>query len=301
MTSERDDYDVFLDSWVPSAILRYATLPINLNDPVVRQHLVDDSTAEGDLVRTAYAPGHKAIAVLERALRAYEFFETHHAEWSAHFRDRVESAGVDAERLQAFTRYFRTLWIDGLNRRQGSGEMLSIKASIRDHDHFYHGMDTGQFVLENLKDGIPSMFTPAEMAAIFEANAGLMDAFIPDYLDHLGNAGPGSINELYVRRGVWMPGVDETRIERHYLSSYSFALTPVEQFAQTWTPTTRDSGVPSIFSAPLPAIQQRIVAFAPFIEGMDLSQLELVVAPPVERTPLQFLGTHGDIREFEFE
>jgi hypothetical protein len=43
------------------------------------------------------------------------------------------------------------------------------------------------------------------------------------------------------------------------------------------------------------------VAFAPFIEGMDLSQLELVVAPPIAPMPLRHLGEHGGIHEFEFD
>jgi hypothetical protein len=58
--------------------------------------------------------------------------------------------------------------------------------------------------------------------------------------------------------------------------------------------------VPSIFSAPLPAIQDRVVAFAPFIDGIDLSQLEFVIVPPVEEMPLQNDGVHGEIHEFSF-
>ena len=99
-----------------------------------------------------------------------------------------------------------------------------------------------------------------------------------------------------------MPAVPgPLREELHYLSSYSLALSPVEQFAQTWTNSTKNSGVPSIFSAPLPALQARAVAFAPFVEGMDLRQLELVVAPPVKPTQLIYRGTRGGIRDYEFE
>lgn len=58
--------------------------------------------------------------------------------------------------------------------------------------------------------------------------------------------------------------------------------------------------MPSLFSAPLPAVQQRAVAFALFIRGIDLRQLELVVAPLVERTPLIDHGEHSGIREFSF-
>lgn len=49
---------------------------------------------------------------------------------------------------------------------------------------------------------------------------------------------------------------------------------------------TKGSGVPCVFSVPLPALQNRIVPFALFIQGMDLQQLELVVASPVEPSRL---------------
>jgi hypothetical protein len=301
MKSGRDDYDVFLDSWEPGAILTYATLSPNLNDPVARQRMLDDSTGRADLPRSAYTPGIKLIAPPERALRGWEFFEAHHFEWSTHFRDRVENADIDADKLDLFIQSFSTLWVDGRSRRQDTPEMMGIKAAIREHDRAYHLRHAGRFVLAPVDDDIAPTFTPTEMAAIFEANASLLDVLIPDYLDHLGNNGPTSINEIYVRRGVYMPSVSELRTELHYLSSYSFALGPVEQFAQTWTNATRDAGVPSIFSAPLPAVQKRVVAFAPFIAGMDLRQLELVVAPPIEPTPLRCLGEHGGIHEFEFQ
>jgi len=147
MMSERDDYDVFLDTWEPGAILNYATLPPNLNDPVARQRLLDDSTGAADLIRTVYAPGMKVIEDPERALRGYDFFERHHAKWSAHFRDRVESTGVDADKLDAFIKNFATRWVDGRRRRQDSPQMMGIKASIRDHDRVYHAQYAGRFVL----------------------------------------------------------------------------------------------------------------------------------------------------------
>lgn len=179
--------------------------------------------------------------------------------------------------------------------------MLAIKASIRDYDRLCHS-GARQFVTNEVDDGVPALLTPAEMRAIFEANSGLIDAFMPDYVDYLGRDGPGCLDDLYVRRGVYMPSVvaAEFRRELHYLSSYSLTVGPVEQFARTWTPVTRDNGTPTIFSAPLPAIQDRIVALAPFIEGMDLSQLEFVVAPPIEEMPLRDDGEYNGIREFSF-
>lgn len=178
--------------------------------------------------------------------------------------------------------------------------MLAIKASIRDYDRKCHPNLADRYVINPVDPAVQPLFTLEETAAIFQANCGLIDALLPDYVDHLGHEGPGALGDLYVRRGVYMPSVDGVRRELHYLSSYSLSLGPVEQFAQTHTPSTQGKGMPSIFSAPLPAIQDRIVAFAPFVDGMDLGQLEFVVAPPVERTPLQDDGEHGGIREFSF-
>lgn len=61
-----------------------------------------------------------------------------------------------------------------------------------------------------------------------------------------------------------------------------------------------DSGCVISFSAPLPALQTRTVAFAPFIAGMDLSQLEILVATPVEEVPLIAGQEQGGIHEYEF-
>ena len=49
MTAERDDYDVFLDSWEPGPLLEHATLAPNINDPLARQRPLEDSTGAADL------------------------------------------------------------------------------------------------------------------------------------------------------------------------------------------------------------------------------------------------------------
>ncbi|MBX5218770.1 hypothetical protein HJC04_00110 [Rhizobium sp. NLR8a] len=298
--NDLDDYDVFLETWEPGERLRHLTLPQNLRDPYMRQRLLDDSSGVAPVERVPFATGPKVMASDELIIRSHDFFKDSQKKWSAEFNDYVLGKGVAPAKLDTFLSGFTELWVDGLKRRQDSPEILAIKASIRDFDQFCYPSQAGRFVINAVDQSVVPLFTPAEMAAIFQANNGLIEAFLPDYLDHLGHEGPGSLDELYVRRGVYMPTQDAFRRELHYLSSYSLGLGPVEQFAQTWTPATRGSGIPSIFSAPLPAIQDRVVAFAPFIENMDLSQLEFVVAPPVEEMPLEDHGMFGNIREFSF-
>jgi len=178
--------------------------------------------------------------------------------------------------------------------------MIAIKASIRDFDRQFHRSCAGRFVINPVDDAAAALFTPTEMKEIFDANSSLIDAFFPDYLEHVSEDGLGSINRLFVRRGVRMPIIQKFRQELYELSSYSLSIGVVEQFAQTWTKATKDTGVSVILSAPLPAVQERVVAFAPFIYDMDISQLEFVVAPPIKTTCLMHSGTFGGIDELSF-
>jgi hypothetical protein len=61
--------------------------------------------------------------------------------------------------------------------------MLAIKASIRDYDHPNFA---DRYVINPVDPAIRPLFTLEEMAAIFEANFGLIDALLTDYVDHLG-------------------------------------------------------------------------------------------------------------------
>lgn len=301
MSDEQDDYEVFLDTWEPGERLRYATLPQNLADPVAQDRLLSDSTGAAPLTRTAFSPGLKVMDENEGEARLYTFFEERQEKWAEEFEDYLRSREISETKIDVYSKSFANHWVDGRKRRQDSAEMLAIKASIRDHDLKFHPRTAGKFVINQLDKAPSPLFTPDEMAIVFEANRGLLDAFLPDYSDMLDATLVGSSSDLHVRRGVLMPTIEKVRRELHYLSSYSLALGPVEQFAQTYTPATHKSGVPSIFSAPLPAIQTRIVAFAPFVKSMDLRQLELVVAPPIASTLLQHDGEFGGIHEFSFK
>lgn len=303
MTTKRDEYDVFLDTWEPSEILEHVTLASNLHDHIARDRLLTDSTGVGKLERTPYSSGFKIMSRTEEKLRLYDFFASHQADWSQDFRERLIDNGLDDQKVTDFIRAFSELWTDGKQRRQDSPEMMSIKAAIQQHDRKYARHHAGKFVLNEVPSSVQPTLDALEMKVIFKTNTDMLEHYLQDYITELRDDGPGSINHLYVRRGVYMPPsvLSEQRVELHYLSSYSLSLGPTEQFAQTWTPETAGNGVASIFSAPLPALQKRVVAFAPFIQGMDLRQLELVTAPPVEPTQLHYRGEYGGIHDYEFE
>ncbi|RUX80436.1 hypothetical protein EOA25_37985, partial [Mesorhizobium sp. M2A.F.Ca.ET.040.01.1.1] len=222
MTIERDDYDVFLDSWEPDEALRHASLSQNLDDPYIRKRFLDNSAGIAPFARTRFVNGQKVMDAEELVVRAYDFFRQRQETWADEFKDFVLSRDVPEEKLDTFVASFAQLWVDGKKRRQDSPTMRAIKASIRDFDRLRYRTYAGRFVAEIIDDSVQPLLTPEEMAAIFEANSGLIEAFVPDYIDHLGDNGAGSLGGLYVRRGVYMPPVDtRVRRERHYLSSYS--------------------------------------------------------------------------------
>jgi hypothetical protein len=246
VTEEPNDYDVFLETWKPSERLLYAELSQNQADPIAQDRLLMDSTGAAPLERTAYAPGLKVMDDKERRARLYSFFQERQDKWAAEFRDYLLSYEIPNEKIDAYEVGFAQHWVDGLKRRQDSVEMLAIKASVRDHDRAFHTKLAEQFVINSVDPAVQPLFTPEEMMIVFEANRGLIDAFLPDYVDQLGATFVETISDLYVRRGVYMPEIGSVRRELHYLSSYSLALGPVEQFAQTYPPAARGIGVASL-------------------------------------------------------
>lgn len=298
---EDDDYDVFLDGWEPSEALNYATLQQNLGDPYSYQKMLDDTSSSAKVRRNPNVTGtRKEMTTDESFARKFEFFKENQDVWAEHFCDYVLGKDVPISKLEVYLDSFKRLWVDGRSKRQNSNQMMEIKASIHAHDRAYYPISIKEFVINPVPSDVTALFKPWEMKAIFEANSGLIDALLPDYTDHLNSLGQSSQDDIYLRRGVCLPETPTIRKELNYLSSYSLAMGPVEQFAQTGAKSTQFPGQPMIFSAPVGAFQNRIVAFAGFITGMDLGQLEFVVAPPTQRMELRDCGRFGCIQELSF-
>ncbi|MCZ4260547.1 hypothetical protein O4G76_06785 [Limimaricola sp. G21655-S1] len=282
-----------LDEDFPCEIDRQNLLYITNESHLYDRHAIErfmKSAASGEPIRIAeYQPGKKEMDDEEKKYRSSGFFEKSQDEWSSIFFAQALGKGISEEALEDYILFFSRVWTDSAPR-QKSATSSRIKASIFNSDLERFKADAGRFCCErpDIKSLYPPqepLFTPGEIRKIFEINSRLLDVFIGSYLEELSDRFCTSINKLYVGRGVFQDGGDEVmRKERNYLSSYSIFLGPVEQFSQTHTKKTKDNGASVIYSAPLPAVQERVVAFAPFIKGMALDQLELVVAPPVHET-----------------
>ena len=119
------------------------------------------------------------MTATEVRLRKYEFFVEKQREWVRHFVDYL-SAHIPSKKIEAFMNAFATSWVDGMARRQDSDEMMSIKASIRDHDRVFHADASLAFVINKDIKPVRPLLEPDEMKAVFKANEALIESLIPN-------------------------------------------------------------------------------------------------------------------------
>lgn len=285
-TSAELEYEEFLDSWEPTDLLEHVTRDSNLFDPVALANLLADIEGTGTIPRKIKSSGYNGMCEGEAILRKLKFFEESQNHWSADFRERLLDEGVREDRVEAFITAMATIWTDG-GRRQTDIVMQRLKAGVYLHDLNFHAQYAGKYVINKPDDSLDPLFNPLEVQTLFEINERMLELHLAEYIEKVNGDREGSINQLYVRRGVCMPHAPKAHLEEaHYLSSYSLASGPVELFAQTQGKAPCN-GMPCIFAGPVPAIQSRVVAFAPFIAGMNLDQMEFVVAPPVRSIALK--------------
>lgn len=293
------------------AVVELAVLEKYLHDPAFINRFID-AAANGDseIARTSYYPKEKRIAPEEFCDGGYQFFNDKQEIYALEFYERLNKE-IEPSKVEQFLSAFGKLWVDGSTDRHSSKEMMGIKASIRDHDrHYYPKKHVFMNSKNSVPDSVAALFTPEEMHIVFNITSQLADTCIEDYLESRVDSDSNSINRIYLHRGIFFPAErinDSVLVEEHSLSSYSMAVTVPEVFAQTFTPTTKDTGEPAMFAAPYPIFNNRIVMFAPFMRGMKLGQLEVCVAPPIEVFPLRNLGCFSsgqpglNFHEYEFD
>lgn len=302
MPNDNRTYEEWLENWTPSRHLQHACLPANLDDPYAINRLREDVEAEGDVPRFAKSPGTYNAAPDDEALaRQLGFLQKHQAAWSQDFWGRMVSKGVRTDRLTTFINGMAEDWVKRYAVRQKSPVMLALKASIQAHDRFVHRGMAGHYVIDDSDFGVPPLFDCVETAQLFQVNMDILSYAMADYVEAVYGNHSGSTDRLFLRRGVCMPHEPTPdRVEASYLSSYSLSIGTTELFSQTKGSQFCDQ-IPCIFSCPIMAIHDRVIAFAPFIRNMSLDQMEFVVAPPVKTTPMKLHGTFSGIREYAFE
>lgn len=287
-----------------SQVLRLAILDKYIHDPTFTARFIDSAASEAHYIpRAPRGQGKKRLDEAEFRLGAFEHFHKCHDEASKELFERL-SKEIDEDKVLFFFDSMRKLWTDG-KARQTDPDMLRIKASIRDHDAAIRAPHV--FVRERVSSEIEPLFSPPEMAVVFQETSLVANRCMEDYLQSRSDWLEASINGVFLHRGIFpiKPIADQLHVELNYLSSYTLAPTVAEAFSQTQQRQPVGKVYPTIVSAPFPIFNNRIVAFAALIPGMDLDQVELVTAPPLDPLPLKFVGLFGgddiEFAEYEFD
>lgn len=289
-----------LESWTPPEYLLWATNELNLSDAFVFERMMSEGRASSH-IRVTHTPGVKTTSSDEDKYRKLDFFRSTQGEWSAEFRSRLE-AKIDPDLVSKFLNGITSEWIDGRKARHDSQIMQSLKASIQNYDREIHGSKAQEFVLEVIPNTVAPLFDVYDMRNLYEINSSMLEAYMGEYLVELNSHLISSISDLIVRRGIFAEKpTKEHLVELNLLSSYSLSLSASEQFAVTYTSRTKAIGEATIIGCAFPEIQNRVIAFAPFIPGMKIDQLELILPPPVNIAHLTPLKSWGEVTEYVFK
>lgn len=185
-------------------VVELAALEKYLHDPAFIERFVDAAANEkGVIGRTAYYTDEKKVSPEEFAASGYQFFYDHQGEYADEWESRLK-AEIEGGKVEKFIAAFGKLWVDGFKARHASPEMMSIKASIRDHDRYYYPrrhvfVNKANAILES----VVALFEPEEMRSVFDITTRLADMCIEDYLESRADKDSSSVNRLYLHRGIF--------------------------------------------------------------------------------------------------
>lgn len=222
----------------------------------------------------------KNICIHEENLDVFSFFYNTSEKLQNEFRERfIKELGKD--KYTHFIEMIVDQWSDGKSKRLKGEDLINFKKAIH---HYLVSKNSKQLYCSNtLNDYNLTLFNGQDIEKIIELNKSMMQCAIEDWIEVHPNRFQFSTNNIYFRRGInaVLEGQSGSYIEKDYISSYSLAISVAEQFSQT------GKNQRTIVNAEFGMFENRVLFFAPFIEGMNLKQIEIGVIPQFNK-PLKF-------------
>lgn len=238
----------------------------------------------------------KTIAPLEVQLQAMAFFERECDALQREYIRRVDEC-IGREKREAFLGAFSSKqWQDGRRAREESPGVLAVKASVK---ALFEWRGERPRIVGDTNVAAEPLLEPEETAQLLTETWDWYDNTIQDYIEqHPGGLEMGS-NDLCLHRGLVLhkPFIDgEPYFEMGYINSYSMCVSVPEQFAALADGSKRE--IAAIVSGELYDFRYRILAFSPFIPGMQSGQLEACVIPSAKEVRVRGQGVYSGIHEY---
>lgn len=227
----------------------------------------------------------KEISEKEAVHENFNIFDTN--KYQLDFKERfIKDLGED--KYKRFCKILINNWKDGYKKRTNSNDILELKSAIYEYlkimnsDNIYYMSQKPNFTSNG--------FSKNDIKKILNINEKIFQIAIEDWID--SHSEEFSTNDVYFRRGINAEFNDkDLYFENDFINSYTLSITIAEQFSQT------GSSKRSIISGEFGVFYDRILFFAPFIEGLE-GQLEIGIIPHVSPLYLEYSGTIDAIDEF---
>lgn len=278
-----------------SELTKYIELEKYIFDPFYEHRYVQAaSNGLADIARDPGKPGIKAVSETESIVSGYSFFEEKKEKMRQDYLERLTCSVISDEKVQRFIKIISEFWYDGRKGRTTSDDIWEIKKSIR--DYLFERGDNKKFTIKDENRNIKPLFTTYEMGHLLRVTHEMFDHYMQDYLQSRPDYLENSINRIYIHRGIRIDELlsDGDYYEYDYINSYSLAQSVPEQF----TAIAKNGHFRAMIGGCVNDFSDQILAFAPFIPGMDIQQLELCIIPGIYPFRIRYDGEYSDIHEY---
>jgi hypothetical protein len=278
-----------------SDLTKYSELEKYIFDPFYEHRYVKAaSNGLTDIARDPGKPGPKAVSKTESLVSGYSFFEENKEKMRQDYLDRLTSSVISEEKVLRFIKIIAEFWYDGRPERTTSDDIWEIKKSIRN----YCIERTGgtKFAVKDENRDIKPLFETYEMGHLLKVTHEMFDHYMQDYLQSRQDYLENSSNRIYIHRGIRIDELlsEGDYYEYDYINSYSLAQSVPEQF----TAIARNGKFRTMIGGCVNDFSDQILAFAPFIPGMNIQQLELCIIPGIYPLRVRYDGEYSGINEY---
>lgn len=277
-----------------SDLTRYAELEKYLFDPFYEHRYVQAAShGLADIARDPGKVGNKAVSDTENLVSGYAFFDKNKEKMREDYLDRLTSF-IDEDKVQRFIKTVTTHWYDGRPSRTTSDDIWEIKKSIR--NNLIERTSNTKFTMKDENRDVEPLFETNELGHLLHVTHQMFDHYIQDYLQSRPDYLETSSNRIYIHRGIRINELppEDDYYEYDYINSYSLAQSVPEQF----TAIAKNGQFRVMIGGCVNDFSDQILAFAPFIPGMDVQQLELCIIPGFNPLRIRYEGEYSGVHEY---
>lgn len=276
-----------------SDLIRYAELEKYIFDPFY-EYRYHQTASYGlkDIPRESGRVGNKAVSETENQVSNYAFFDKNKEEMQRDYLDRLTKI-IDEEKIHRFIEIITTIWYDGRSSRTTSKDIWEIKKSVR---NYLKRGSSRKFTINDGDRDVTPLFNTDELGQLLHVTHEMFDHYIQDYLESRPDNLETSINRIYIHRGIIVDEIipEGDYYEYDFINSYSLSQSVPEQF----TARVNNGQFGAMIGGCVNDFTNQILAFAPFIPGMDVLQLELCIIPRFIPFCIRYDGEYSGIHEY---